>query len=42
MKIRTPSFNHLNALNYVLKNNYIADFPVILGSFDTVMGSVDR
>lgn len=42
MKIRTPSFNHLNALNYVLKNNYIADFPLILGSFDTVMGSVDR
>jgi NADH-quinone oxidoreductase subunit D len=42
MKIRTPSFNHLNALNYVLKNNYISDFPVILGSFDTVMGSVDR
>jgi len=42
IKIRTPSFNHLNALNYVLKNSYIADFPIILGSFDTVMGSVDR
>lgn len=42
IKIRTPSFNHLNALNHVLRNSYIADFPLILGSFDTVMGSVDR
>lgn len=42
LKIRTPSFNHLNALSHVLKGTYIADFPIILGSFDTVMGSVDR
>jgi len=42
MKIRTPSFSHLSALDYVLKGAYIADAIVILGSFDTVMGSVDR
>jgi len=42
MKVRTPSFSHLNALNFVLKGAYIADAIVILGSFDTVMGSVDR
>lgn len=42
MKIRTPSFSHLSALEYVLKGAYIADAIVILGSFDTVMGSVDR
>ncbi len=42
MKIRTPSFSHLSALEFVLKDAYIADAIVILGSFDTVMGSVDR
>ena len=42
MKIRTPSFSHLSALDFVLKGAYIADAIVILGSFDTVMGSVDR
>ena len=42
MKIRTPSFSHLSALEFVLKGAYIADAIVILGSFDTVMGSVDR
>jgi NADH-quinone oxidoreductase subunit D len=42
MKIRTPSFSHLSALDYVLKGAYIADAVIILGSFDTVMGSVDR
>jgi len=42
MKIRTPSFSHLSALDFVLRGAYIADAIVILGSFDTVMGSVDR
>ncbi len=42
LKIRTPSFSHLNALDFLLRGCYIADAIVILGSFDTVMGSVDR
>ena len=42
LKIRTPSFNHINMLNFAASGNYIADAIVILGSFDTVMGSCDR
>ena len=42
MKVRAPSFSHLSALEFLLKGAYIADAIVILGSFDTVMGSVDR
>ncbi|HEX7561280.1 MAG TPA: NADH-quinone oxidoreductase subunit D, partial [Candidatus Humimicrobiaceae bacterium] len=42
LKIRTPSFSHINMLNYAASGNYIADAIVILGSFDTVMGSCDR
>ncbi len=42
LKIRTPSFSHLNMLNFALSGTYIADAIVILGSFDTVMGSCDR
>ncbi|MBM3705386.1 MAG: NADH-quinone oxidoreductase subunit D [Actinobacteria bacterium] len=42
LKIRTPSFCHISMLNFALSGNYIADAIVILGSFDTVMGSCDR
>ena len=42
MKVRAPSFSHLSALEFMLKGAYIADAIIILGSFDTVMGSVDR
>jgi NADH-quinone oxidoreductase subunit D len=42
LKIRTPSFSHINMLNFAAGENYIADAIVILGSFDTVMGSCDR
>ena len=42
LKIRTPSFTHISMLDFALNGNYIADAIVILGSFDTVMGSCDR
>jgi len=42
LKIRTPSFSHINMLSFAASGNYIADVIVILGSFDTVMGSCDR
>ena len=42
LKIRTPSFSHINMLDFALRGNYIADAIVIFGSFDTVMGSCDR
>jgi len=42
LKIRTPSFSHISMLSFAASGNYIADAIVILGSFDTVMGSCDR
>lgn len=42
LKIRAPSFSHINMLNFAASGSYIADAIVIFGSFDTVMGSCDR
>jgi NADH-quinone oxidoreductase subunit D len=42
MKIRTPSFNNVSALPYVLKNTFVADMIAILGSFFFVLGDIDR
>ncbi len=42
VKIRGPSFCNLMALKTLLKDAYIADSVVILGSVDIVLGDVDR
>jgi NADH-quinone oxidoreductase subunit D len=42
MKIRTPSYNNVSALPYVLKGTYVADMIAILGSFFFVLGDIDR
>lgn len=42
LKLRTPSFCNLMALEHLLRGCYIADCVVILGSIDIVMGDVDR
>lgn len=42
LKLRTPSFCNLTALELMLKGCYVADCVVILGSLDIVMGDVDR
>jgi NADH-quinone oxidoreductase subunit D len=42
MKIRTPSFNNVSALPYVLRNTFVADMIAILGSFFFVLGDIDR
>jgi NADH-quinone oxidoreductase subunit D len=42
MKIRTPSFNNVSALPYVLKDTFVADMIAILGSFFFVLGDIDR
>ncbi|GJQ88154.1 hypothetical protein Trydic_g13156 [Trypoxylus dichotomus] len=42
-KIRTPSYIHLAAMNYLIgKGNYLADAVAILGTIDVVFGDVDR
>ena len=42
MKIRTPSYNNVSALPWVLKNTFVADMIAILGSFFFVLGDIDR
>ena len=42
VKVRAPSFANLQALQYLLRNTYLADAVVILGSIDIILGEVDR
>ena len=42
LKIRTPSYNNVSALPYVLKNTFVSDMIAILGSFFFVLGDIDR
>ena len=42
LKIRAPSFANLQALRHLLRDAYVADAVVILGSIDIIMGEVDR
>ena len=42
VKVRAPSFANLQALQHMLRNAYVADAVVVLGSIDIVLGEVDR
>lgn len=42
LKVRPPSFCNLSALKLLLKDAWVADSVVILGSLDIVLGEVDR
>ena len=42
LKVRAPSFATLQALRHLLRDAYIADAVVILGSIDIILGEVDR
>jgi NADH-quinone oxidoreductase subunit D len=42
VKVRPPSFANLQALESMLKDAYIADAVLVLGSIDIIMGEVDR
>ena len=41
-KIRAPSFINLTVLKEILTGGKFADLIVVFGSFDVVMGEVDR
>jgi NADH dehydrogenase (ubiquinone) Fe-S protein 2 len=41
-KIKSPGFNHLQALNAISKGHMIADIVTIIGTQDIVFGEVDR
>ena len=42
VKIRTPSFINLEALETLAKGRLIADIVAIIGSIDIVLGEVDK
>ena len=42
VKVRAPSFANLQGLTYMLRDAYVADAVVILGSIDIILGEVDR
>jgi len=42
VKARGPSFCNLSIIRHVARDVLLADVPAIIGSFDVVMGEVDR
>ena len=42
VKVRPPSFCNLSVIRHILKETWVADAVVILGSLDIVLGEVDR
>jgi NADH dehydrogenase (ubiquinone) Fe-S protein 2 len=41
-KIKSPGFSHLQALNFMSKNHFIADVVTLIGTKDIVFGEIDR
>jgi NADH-quinone oxidoreductase subunit D len=41
-KIRAPGFFHLQGLDSISKNHFLADIVTIIGTLDIVFGEVDR
>lgn len=42
IKFRSPSFVHLQSLNLLAKNAFLADIVTLIGTIDIVFGEVDR
>ncbi len=42
VKVRSPCFAHLQAIDYMSRGHMLADVSAILGSLDVVFGEVDR
>jgi NADH-quinone oxidoreductase subunit D len=42
VKLRAPSYAHLQAMDYMCKGHMVADVSAVLGSLDIVFGEVDR
>jgi NADH dehydrogenase (ubiquinone) Fe-S protein 2 len=41
-KIRSPGLNHLQGLNLMVENSFIADLVTCIGTIDIVFGEIDR
>ena len=42
VKLRAPSFAHLQAMDFLCRKHMLADVSAILGSLDIVFGEIDR
>lgn len=42
VRINSPSFTNLQAMEYVMEGSLVADTVIIIGSFDPVMGEADK
>ena len=42
VKLRSPGFLHLAAIDHICKGHQLADVSAILGSLDVVFGEIDR
>jgi NADH-quinone oxidoreductase subunit D len=42
LKLRTPSFNNVQALSALLPGTRVAQLPAVLGSFAVVVGDIDK
>ncbi len=42
LKVRAPSFANLQAIKHMLRDAYVADAVIVLGSLDIILGEVDR
>jgi NADH:ubiquinone oxidoreductase subunit D len=42
MRLRSPGFFHLEGLNRMVANHYLADLVTIIGTQDLVFGDIDR
>ena len=41
-RIKSPGFLHLQGLNFMVANSYLADLVTIIGTQDLVFGEIDR
>lgn len=41
-KIKSPGFNHLQALDFICRGHIVADVVTIIGTLDIVFGEIDR
>jgi NADH-quinone oxidoreductase subunit D len=42
LRIKAPGFLHLQALEYLTRNHYLADLVANIGTLDLVFGEIDR
>jgi NADH-quinone oxidoreductase subunit D len=42
MKVRSPSFIHLSAMNELASGHMLADAVAIIGTLEIVFGEIDR